>query len=142
MTEFEFLAVLISILFGLGLARVCNGLFQYAYRRQLTEEQLLYSGFVFFLQVLDWWLFFGWRDHQGWTFGLYLLLVLWALTYYAMAVALYPPDHAAKPTFATHHRWVLWSLIAAAFVDIAHTEQQTSISNFETGIYAPTNTRL
>jgi hypothetical protein len=121
MSEFDFLSVLVSILFGLGLAHLCSGVVQLAYRRHVTEEHLVYTGFVFVVLVLNWWVFFSWHTQQKWTFDAFLILTLWALCFYAMAITLYPPDSQAAPTFNTHHRWFLWALIVAVFFDITQS---------------------
>lgn len=48
MTEFEFLSVLISIIFGLGLTHVLTGSMRYIYARRATEARLVYSLFTLY----------------------------------------------------------------------------------------------
>jgi hypothetical protein len=46
MTEFEFLSVLISMIFGLGLTHVLAGTMRYVYAGRATEQRLVYSLFA------------------------------------------------------------------------------------------------
>jgi hypothetical protein len=91
MTKFDFISVLVSIVFGLGLTHLCGGAFQLAYRRQLDAVSFLLAGFTFVVIVLNWWMFFAWHGRTNWTFEALLVLVAWALSFHAMAFALFPP---------------------------------------------------
>jgi hypothetical protein len=46
MTEFEFLSVLISMIFGLGLTHALAGTMRYVYVGRATEQRLVYSLFA------------------------------------------------------------------------------------------------
>jgi hypothetical protein len=60
MNKFDFISVLVSIVFGLGLTHLCGRAFQLAYRRQLGTMSLL---LWMLLSVLVWSL--GVRRHLG-----------------------------------------------------------------------------
>ena len=49
MTEFEFLSVMISIIFGIGLTHVLAGTMRYIYAGRATELRLVYSLFALFV---------------------------------------------------------------------------------------------
>ena len=121
MTEFEFLTVLISIVFGLGLTHLLYGLFRHLARGDLTPEHALFSAWVFLVLVLNWWVLYQWRDYQGWSFEVFLLIVLWSLTYYVMAIALYPPDDRDSRVAEFDYRWFFWSAFATGVIDVAWT---------------------
>ena len=58
MTEFEFLSVLISMIFGLGLTHVLAGTMRYVYAGRATEQRLVYSLFAKSSAVhrlVSWW---------------------------------------------------------------------------------------
>ena len=64
--------------------------------------------------------FFKWDNHGEWSFGLFLILILWAMTHYVMAVTVYPPGTSD----IGHDRrscWFLWAFVAAVLADIAVT---------------------
>lgn len=52
MTEFEFLSVLISMIFGLGLTHVLAGTMCYVYAGRATEQRLVYSLFALVVRRL------------------------------------------------------------------------------------------
>jgi len=104
MTKFDFISVLVSIVFGLGLTHVCGGAFQLAHRRQLGTSSLLLAGFTFLVIVLNWWMFFAWHDRTEWKFEALLTLVAWALSFYGMAFGLFPPDTGTAIDPATRYR--------------------------------------
>lgn len=119
MNEFEFLSVLVSILFGLGLTHLVAGSVNSIYRRRWHEVHLVFTGFTFMVLVLNWWTFFTWHRHAVWLFDDFLVLVFWALSNYALAIALYPPVGEGTPDFDRHHRWFLWSLVGLLLLDIS-----------------------
>ena len=53
MTKFEFIAVLLSIIFGLGLTNLLSGLLQAYIRRELTDTRLAWSILVANLLLVD-----------------------------------------------------------------------------------------
>ena len=124
MNEFEFLSVLVSIIFGLGLTHLLSGLFRLAYRRGLTERHVVYTGWVFMVLVLNWWVFFGWRNFSAWSFEVFLLIVLWALSFYVMAIALYPPEGAHTGGGPVRYRLFHTAVVVTVSLDIAWTAAQ------------------
>ena len=121
MTEFEFLSVLISIIFGLALTHILSGSIRAIYAGRTTENHLVYTGFVLVVMVLNWWVIFSWRDHQHWSFDVFLLLVFWAISHYVLAITLYPPGAATAADFEIHRRWFFCAFIAMALLDIGQT---------------------
>jgi hypothetical protein len=123
MSEFEFLSVLVSIIFGLGLTHALSGLFRMAYLRELTERRVLYTIWVFMVLVLNWWVFYGWRDYTAWSFEVFLLIVLWALSFYVLAITLYPPEGTtrASGTAWSEYRGFHVAVAATVMLDIAWT---------------------
>ena len=121
MTKFDFLSVLVSIVFGLGLTHLCHSVFHLAYRRRLDEGSLLLSGFTFFVLVLNWWMFFGWRLRATWKFEDFLVLVLWALSFYGMAVALFRLSADEGSNHDIRYRGFAIALLATLGLDIIQT---------------------
>lgn len=135
MTEFEFLSVLISMIFGLGLTHVLAGTMRYVYAGRATEERLVYSLFVLIVLVLNWWVIFTWRGHTQWSFDEFLVLVFWAISHYALTIALYPLDEVGYTDFGNHRNWYLWAFIVMAILDIAQTAMRGDV--FHPWYYLP-----
>ena len=121
MTKFDFISVLVSIVFGLGLTHLCGGAFQLAYRRQLGATSLLLAGFTFVVIVLNWWMFFAWHTRTEWTFEALLVLVAWALSFYGMAFALFPGDLDSNIESAARYRGFAIAFLVTLALDVVQT---------------------
>jgi hypothetical protein len=120
LSEFEFLSILISIVFGLALTHVLSGAVRSVYAGTASETHLVYAAFFIQVLILNWWVGFKWNTHAEWSFETFLILILWAMTHYVMAVTVYPPGSSDDD----HDRrswWFLWAFVAAVSMDIAVT---------------------
>ena len=118
MSKFEYIAVLLSIIFGLGLTNLLSGMFQSFLRRELTDTRIAWSIFVGNLLLLNWWLLFRWSDHVDWRFHEFLYLVIWATVHYLMAVSLYPYKFLTEYSGELQRKFVLVSFFATAALDV------------------------
>ena len=118
MSKFEFIAVLLSIIFGLGLANLLSGMMQAFLRRELTDTRIAWSIFVGNLVLVDWWLLFRWSDHVNWRFHEFLYLVIWATVHYLMAVSIYPYKFLTEYSEELQRKFVIVSVLVAAMLDV------------------------
>jgi len=118
MTKFEFIATLLSIIFGLGLANLLSGMLQAFFKGELTDTRLAWSILVGNLVLVDWWLLFRWSDHSEWRFHEFLYLVVWATVHYLMAVSLYPYKFLTDYSEELRRKFVLVSVLVAAVLDV------------------------
>ncbi len=118
MSNFEFIAVLLSIMFALAIANLLSGMLQAFLRGELTDTRLAWSILVGNILLLDWWVFFGWSDHVDWRFHEFLYLAVWATFHYLMAVSLYPYQFLTEYSEELQRKSVLISLIALGVLDI------------------------
>lgn len=118
MTQFEFIAVLLSIIFGLGLTNLLSGLLQAFFKRELTDTRLAWSIVVGILLLVDWWLLFGWSDHTPWRFHEFLYLVAWSTVHYLMAVSLFPYKFLTEYSEELQRKFLLSSVLTMAAMDV------------------------
>ncbi len=118
MSQFEFIAVLLSIIFALAIANLLTGMLQSFLRQELTDTRLAWSILVGNLLLLDWWVFFGWSDHTDWRFHEFLYMAVWATVHYLMAVSLYPHKFLTDFSEERQKRAVLGCLIGLGLLDI------------------------
>ncbi len=118
MTKFEFIAVLLSIIFGLGLTNLLSGVLQAFYKRELTDTRLAWSILVGNILLVDWWLLFRWSGHSDWRFHEFLYLVIWATVHYLMAVSLYPYKFLTEYSEELQRKFMLSTVIATAVFDV------------------------
>lgn len=128
MSPFEYLAVLVSLILGLGITHILTGVGRAIHRRaeiKLDLVHVLWTIATFLILVLNWWVFFESRTISGWTFGQFLLVIGWAVAFYLMAVVLYPPgmrtgeDYAQ--VFEVNRPWFFGLFIFSSVIDIAQT---------------------
>ena len=128
MSDFEFLSVLVSIVIGLGLTHLLGGLGQAYYFRHVRKLDAAHLGWtvaVFFVLVLNWWVFLLWRDFNAWTFSAFFMIILWTTSMYILALALYPPgrfdDVNYRTLFETNRTWFLTTFTSMCLFDLLVT---------------------
>lgn len=118
MTKFEFIAVLLSIIFGLGLTNLLSGMLQAFFKRELTDTRLAWSIVVGIIVLVDWWMLFRWSDHTDWRFHEFLYLVAWSTVHYLMAVSLYPYKFLTEYSEELQRKFLLVSVLATTALDV------------------------
>jgi hypothetical protein len=128
MSEFEFLAVFISIVVGLGVTHILHGVARLIHNRdriQIASLHLVWTLNVLLILLLNWWVLFLWVGFSAWSFDIYLLLIGWGISLYMLAVVLYPPDIRGEESycelFERNRSWLFGTLIVFILLDIAQT---------------------
>lgn len=136
MTEFEYLAVLVSLILGLGITHLLAGVGRLIHRRgeyKLDPTHVLWTAATFWILVLNWWVFFQSRRFEEWSFDIFLMVVVWAVLYFLMAVVLYPPDISEGEDYAAvferNRTWFLGLFVASATSDIVLTAARGDLLN-------------
>lgn len=94
--EFQYLAVLLSIVLGLGVTQLLTGvgrLVQARARVRAYWPALAWVGLLLLIHVQSWWAMFELRAHAGWTLVTFGVVLLTPVCLYLMA-ALVLPDVA------------------------------------------------
>lgn len=128
MSAFEHLAVFLSLIFGLATTQLLAGIARSLHRRnieRLDDVHLVWSVVVLLILVLNWWVFFSWSSHPRWSFGPYLVLVLWAISQYMLTVTLHAPDSdpydRVNTMWEDNRTWFLTTFAVVLMLDIAQT---------------------
>jgi hypothetical protein len=123
---FTYVRVVLSIVTGLGLTHLLQGMalfVQHPQRNKIYLPHLLWS-FSMTIRILHFW----WFEHAldkvpVWTFGIYLLVVGYAVVNYLMCTLLYPKELAEfdsyKDYFLSRKNWFYGLLILAFLFDLA-----------------------
>ena len=123
MEPFSYLSVLVSIILGLGITRLLTGLGQQIEFRDSVRfywPSLVWAVTLLLVHVQAWWSMFGMRDHVGWTFVQFLVVLLQPITLYLLAALVLPTATPGAPVdLRTHYfeqaRW-FFSLFGALLV--------------------------
>jgi hypothetical protein len=121
MSKFEFLAVFVSIIFGLSLTHVLSGAMRSIYQRTFEQTHLVLTSFILIVLVLNWWMTFAWSGQEIWTLDLFLVMITWAISHYVVAITLYPPDTPDGPGFDDRRAWFFGAFVAVTIFDILQT---------------------
>lgn len=127
MSAFDYLAVLLSIVLGLGITQMLTGFAALARARDRTRlywPALVQMAVVFLIHVQVWWALFGLRGIQHWTFAQFLVVLMQPVTVYMMA-AFITPDFSSegevdlRQAYFREARWFFGALVATLLVSIA-----------------------
>ncbi len=122
MSEFEYLSVFVSIIFGISVTHILSGAFRSIYRGQVDQTHYVLTAFFFFVLILNWWTGFIWQKQEVWSFDLFLVIVIWSVSHYLAAITLYPPQApGAEQPFDYRRNWFLWAFIGVGLMDIVVT---------------------
>jgi hypothetical protein len=93
MDQFNYLAVLISIILGLGITQLLSGLgrlLQARARIRIFWPSVAWVGLLLVLHVQTWWAMFGLRAVQSWTFLEFLLVLLQPIVLFLLSALVLP----------------------------------------------------
>jgi hypothetical protein len=125
---FEYVVVITSIIIGLALAQLLQGLAQIIQdtRRQTVYwVHLVWVACMFLQAVFWWWWEYRYRETDTWTFQLYFFVLSYAFLVYLACALLFPrniDDYGSfKIYFYSHRSWFFGVLAAGVLMDLADT---------------------
>ena len=119
MDKFEFIAVLVSIVFGVAITNLLTGMVRSYFKRELSSTRLGWSLAVGIVLLANWWGFFRWSDNPEWTFPQFLFLVFWSTTHFLLAVSIYPYDFLDEYSEEMQRRFLLQVMLVMLAADVA-----------------------
>ena len=136
MSEFEYLAIFVSIIFGIGITRLLGGAVRSVYDSDIDHTRIVLTLFFFLILILDWWTLFFEQDQIIWTLTVFSVIILWAVFHYVVAITLYPPRAVkTRESYEFRPRWFMWSFAVLAALDILQTTLRGSL--FTVWTYLP-----
>lgn len=126
MDSFEYLSVLLSIILGLAVTQILQGVRVLMLSREtarLYAPSLIWAALLLLIATQMWWSSFGLREQSEWTFGIYgLILLQTGLLYLASGLVLpdlSPSKIDLETDYFRNRGWFFGLLAAAAFTSIA-----------------------
>lgn len=126
MDSFSYLSVLLSIIIGLAVTQLLQGLRVLMLTRataRLYAPSLIWTFLLLLIATQMWWSSFSLSDHRDWTFGLYAIILLQVALFYLACGLVLPdlkPEQIDLEADYFHNRgWFFGLLGATAVASIA-----------------------
>ena len=123
--SFSYLSVLLSIIIGLAITQVLQGLRVLILSRDSARiywPSLIWAALMLLIATQMWWASFGLREQEGWTFGLYGLILLQVSLFYLASGLVLPdltPDRVdLESDYFRNCRWFFGLLTSAALASL------------------------
>jgi hypothetical protein len=137
-TQFEYVAVLVSIVTGLGIVHLLSGVTRFISTRGQWSPywvHLLWTWNVFHYLVFFWWFVWRWTAVPEWSLSLYFFILLYAVVLYLLCAVLFPPGEREtdfRTIYFQNRAWFfgLWTFLM--LIDIVDTtlKQHYGLSGF------------
>jgi hypothetical protein len=126
MDEFGYLAVILSIILGLSITQLLQGLSNVINARDRVRVYWPAIGWAVLLLVIDvqaWWSMFGYRGRHTWTFLQFAILLLETILLYLLAALALPNAFGdeivdLRANYFRHARWFFGSFLAVLLVSL------------------------
>jgi hypothetical protein len=126
MDNFSFLAVLISIILGLGITQLLSGFGRWVESRfsfPAYAPTILWSINLLLMHIQTWWSMYGMRYHPDWTFLQFVVVLLQPIVLYLLSTVVLPSSTAGaldlKTNYFTQRRWFFGLLTALLVVSVS-----------------------
>jgi len=128
MDMFNYVMVLASVIIGLGIAHLLQGvggIVQHPHREKTYWVHLLWVAAIFLRAIFWWWFEFRLSKTAEWTFTLYLFVLAYAVLIYLWCALLFPRDLTGydgfEGYFYSRRKWFFGLLLVGQAVDVADT---------------------
>ena len=140
MSSFEFLSVLISVVVGLGIANILNGVGRLIHRSgevKVAVTFVAWTLFLFHYMIVYWWtVVFGWQDWQNWNLLVFVFVLIYGVLLFLLSVILFPHDMPADwdphTYFIRMRRWFFGVFIALVVVEFTDSTLKNHLDAFST----------
>jgi hypothetical protein len=123
--EFNYLAVLISIILGLGIAQLLSGFGRWIEQRSSFRAYgpaMAWTAILLVTHIQGWWAMFGMRHHTDWTFLQFCIVLLQPITLFLLATLVLPganaPELDLRSNYFAHRRWFFGLLLTLLVVSV------------------------
>ena len=128
MEQFSYVMVLVSVVIGLGLTHLLQGVARIVQHPQQFKPywpHLVWVAYVFEYAMLWWWYEFAFAQRPNWTFGLYSFVLLYSIAIFLVCAILFPNDMRGYEGFGDYlvkrRGWFFGMNIGIILIDLVDT---------------------
>lgn len=124
MSQFEYLAVLISIILGLGITQLLSGFGRWLEQRAKLRPyapSLAWAAFLLLVHVQTWWAMYGLRDASTWSFLQFAVVLLQPIVLFLLTILTFPGPGSREDLRANYfvqRRWFFGLMMALLVVSV------------------------
>ena len=125
MDQFEFLAVLISIILGLAITQLLSGFGRWIEHRATFRAYgpaICWTFVLLVIQVQCWWSMFGLREETQWTFLKFWAVLLQPILLYLQAIVVLPGSSSntldLRTNYYAQRRWFFGLMLGAVVASL------------------------
>src|SRR6185503_4645133 len=122
MAMFDYAMILASIVIGLALTHLMQGLASLITgKAKVWWVHLLWVAYMMLTSVSWWWWEYTLRDLAVWTYAVYVFVLLYAFGIYLASALLFPGDvdgNSYEDCFLAHRQWFFALQLGLQFVDV------------------------
>ena len=126
MDEFGYLSVIISVILGLSVTQLLQGISQVINARDRVRiywPSIAWALLLLLVDVQAWWAMFGYRNRHTWTFVQFTVVLLEAIMLYLLAALALPgiPNEGEvdlRSNYFRHSGWFFGSLVVLLLVSL------------------------
>ena len=113
MDEFGYLSVIISVILGLSIAQLLQGISQIINARDRVRvywPTMAWAVLLLLVDIQAWWAMFGYRNRHTWTFVQFTIVLFEAIMLYLLAAIVVPniPNEGEVDLRANYFRYAGW----------------------------------
>jgi hypothetical protein len=127
MDAFGYLSVLLSIVLGLAITQILQGFRGLVLTRATIRSYwpcVVWAVLLLVIDVQSWWAMYGLRNHEGWSFLAFAVVLIQTVVLYMLAGLVFPDidnDHPVdlRAHYYDHARWFFVLAVSAGAISIA-----------------------
>lgn len=127
MDAFSYLSVLLSIILGLAITQLLQGIGRIIQARDrvvIFWPPIVWAGLLVLVSVQSWWALFGLRTHEHWSFFPFLVIVAQVINLYLTTAVILPEIGPGERVNLRQHyfaqaRWFFSLMIVAVLLSFA-----------------------
>jgi hypothetical protein len=123
--QFNYLAVLISIILGLGMTQLLSGFGRWIEQRasfRAYGPAIAWTAMLLVIHIQTWWSMFGMRLHANWTFLQFCIVLLQPITLFLLSALVLPgagaPELDLRANYFAQRRWFFGLLMALLVISV------------------------